>query len=147
MNATLPDNPLGLDGFEFVEFTSPDPDAMADLFEKLGFVHAGNHRRIEVRHYVQGDVNFLLNMEPVGHADAFRKAHGPSASAMAFRVRDAREALKLAVERGAVQVEGAYGYPAIEGIGGSWLYLIDGYGKDSLYDSDFEPVAGSARKR
>jgi 4-hydroxyphenylpyruvate dioxygenase len=143
MNASLPDNPLGLDGFEFVEFTSPDPEAMAALFEKLGFVHAGTHRRIAVRRYAQGDINFLLNMEPVGHADDFRKAHGPSASAMAFRVKDARAALKLAVERGAVQVEGEYGYPAIEGIGGSWLYLIDRYGADSIYDSDFEPAAGA----
>ncbi|HEX8643358.1 MAG TPA: 4-hydroxyphenylpyruvate dioxygenase [Allosphingosinicella sp.] len=146
MNATLPDNPLGLDGFEFVEFTSPDPEALADLFEKLGFVHAGTHRRLKVRRYAQGDVNFLLNMEPVGHAEEFRKAHGPSASAMAFRVGDAREALKLAVERGAVTVEGAYGYPAIEGIGGSLLYLIDRYGKDSIYDSDFEPVAGASAR-
>jgi 4-hydroxyphenylpyruvate dioxygenase len=140
MNATLQDNPLGLDGFEFVEFTSPDPEALAGLFDKLGFVHAGDHRRIKVRRYAQGDVNFLLNMEPVGHADAFRQAHGPSASAMAFRVKDARAALKLAVERGATQVEGEYGWPAIEGIGGSHLYLIDRYGESTLYDSDFAPV-------
>ncbi|HEX8262274.1 MAG TPA: 4-hydroxyphenylpyruvate dioxygenase [Allosphingosinicella sp.] len=139
------DNPLGLDGFEFVEFTSPDPEAMADLFVKLGFVHAGNHRRIDVRHYAQGDINFLLNMEAVGHADEFRRAHGPSASAMAFRVRDSREALRMAVERGAVAAEGAYGYPAIEGIGGSLLYLVDRYGAETLYDSDFAPVGDGAR--
>jgi 4-hydroxyphenylpyruvate dioxygenase len=143
MNAMPHENPLRLDGFEFVEFTSPDPEAMARLFEKLGFTHSGNHRRIAVRHYRQGDVNFLLNMEAVGHADEFRRAHGPSASAMAFRVADAREALRLAVERGAVQVEGEYGYPCIEGIGGSWLYLIDRYGSETIYDSDFEPVAGA----
>ena len=145
MTAAPHDNPLGLDGFEFVEFTSPDPDAMAGLFEKLGFVHAGDHRRIKVRHFRQGDINFLLNMEPVGHADEFRKAHGPSASAMAFRVRDARAALRLAVERGATEVEGEYGWPAIEGIGGSYLYLIDRYGEQTIYDSDFAPVAGVAR--
>ena len=139
------DNPLGLDGFEFVEFTSPDPEAMADLFVKLGFVHAGDHRRIDVRHYAQGDINFLLNMEAVGHADEFRRAHGPSASAMAFRVRDSREALRMAVERGAVAAEGAYGYPAIEGIGGSLLYLVDRYGAVTLYDSDFAPVGDGAR--
>jgi 4-hydroxyphenylpyruvate dioxygenase len=143
MTASPHDNPLGLDGFEFVEFTSPEPEAMAGLFEKLGFVHSGSHRRIAVRHYRQGDINFLLNMEEVGHADDFRCAHGPSASAMAFRVRDAREALRLAVERGATPVEGEYGYPAIEGIGGSWLYLIDRYGESTIYDSDFEPVAGA----
>jgi 4-hydroxyphenylpyruvate dioxygenase len=146
MNATTIDNPLGLDGFEFVEFTSPDPETMADLFVKLGFVHAGTHRRIDVRHYAQGDINFLLNMQPVGHADEFRKAHGPSASAMGFRVKDAREALRLAVERGAKVVEGDYGYPAIEGIGGSYLYLIDVYGERSMYDSDFAAVDGAERQ-
>jgi 4-hydroxyphenylpyruvate dioxygenase len=145
MTATPQDNPLGLDGFEFVEFTSPDPEAMADLFVKLGFVHASDHRRINVRHYAQGDINFLLNMEKIGHADDFRRAHGPSASAMAFRVKDAREALRMAVERGAVAVEGEYGYPAIEGIGGSWLYLIDRYGTETIYDSDFEPVGEAGR--
>jgi 4-hydroxyphenylpyruvate dioxygenase len=138
MTAPHSDNPLGLDGFEFVEFTSPDPEALAGLFEKLGFRHAGDHRRLAVRHYQQGDVNFLLQMEPVGHADEFRKAHGPSASAMAFRVEDSAKAMKLAVERGAEQVEGDYGYPAICGIGGSLLYLIDRYGAgNDIYASDF----------
>ncbi len=144
MTAPAYDNPLGLDGFEFVEFTSPDPEALAGLFEKLGFVHAGDHRRLAVRHYRQGDVNFLLQMEPVGHADEFRKVHGPSASAMAFRVKDAAEALKLALDRGAVQVEGDYGYPAISGIGGSLLYLIDRYGPaDNIYASDFTPTGNA----
>jgi 4-hydroxyphenylpyruvate dioxygenase len=146
MTATPHDNPLGLDGFEFVEFTSPDPEALAGLFEKLGFVHAGNHRRIAVRRYAQGDINFLVNMEPVGHADEFRKAHGPSASAMAFRVKDTRAALRMAVERGAKEVEGGYGYPAIEGIGGSLLYLIDRYGENDIYGSDFETVGNPERQ-
>ena len=143
MNAPAPDNPLGLDGFEFVEFTSPDPEAMAGLFIQLGFTHLADHKRLAVRRYAQGDINFLLNMEPKGHADEFRRDHGPSASAMAFRVRDAREALKLAAERGASPVEGEYGWPAIEGIGGSYLYLVDRSGKESLYDKDFTPVAGA----
>ena len=139
------ENPLGLDGFEFVEFTSPDPEAMAGLFAKLGFAHNGNHKKLKVRRYSQGDINFLLNMETAGHADEFRQAHGPSASAMAFRVEDAAKALELAVERGATAIEGEYGCPAIEGIGGSYLYLIDRYGKDSIYDSDFDPIEGAER--
>ena len=65
---TARENPIGLDGFEFVEFTSPDPDAMAGLFARLGFTHVGNHRTKAIRHYCQGDINFLLNMEPEGHA-------------------------------------------------------------------------------
>ncbi|MFL6843800.1 MAG: 4-hydroxyphenylpyruvate dioxygenase [Allosphingosinicella sp.] len=131
------DNPLGLDGFEFVEFTSPDPEALAGLFRCLGFAHRSDHKTKRVRHYAQGDINFLLNMEPSGHAEDFRGAHGPSASAMAFRVQDSEKALALALERGATRVEGDYGLPAIEGIGGSYLYLVDRYGAETIYDRDF----------
>jgi 4-hydroxyphenylpyruvate dioxygenase len=147
---TAHDNPLGLDGFEFVEFTSPDPEAMADLFTRLGFTHVGNHVSKNVRHYAQGDINFILNMEPVGQPAEFRRAHGPSANGMAFRVRDAREAFKLAIERGAVPVEmprgpGELDIPALEGIGGSYLYLVDRYGSEQIYDVDFAPVPGATR--
>jgi 4-hydroxyphenylpyruvate dioxygenase len=140
------ENPLGLDGFEFVEFTSPDPEAMAGLFTALGFTHYSKHKTRNVRHYTQGDINFLLNMEENGHAAEFRQAHGPSASAMAFRVQDAKKAFDMAVERGATPVEGLYGYPAIEGIGGSYLYLVDRYGSDTIYGSDFEPMPGATRE-
>ena len=86
---TARENPIGLDGFEFVEFTSPDPGAMAAMFNMLGFTHVGNHRSKNVRHYAQGDINFILNMEPAGQVADFRTAHGPSANGMAFRVEDA----------------------------------------------------------
>jgi 4-hydroxyphenylpyruvate dioxygenase len=104
-----------------------------------------------VLRYKQGDINFLLNMEPEGQAAAFRDAHGPSANAMAFRVRDAAEALKLAIERGAREVKGPVGpmelyIPAIEGIGGSYLYLVDRYGAHEIYDVDFVPIEGAAEK-
>jgi 4-hydroxyphenylpyruvate dioxygenase-like putative hemolysin len=99
--AQLHENPLGLDGFEFVEFTSPDPEALAGLFTGMGFTHLGNHKTKNVRRYGQGDINFILNMEPSGQAAAFRKAHGPSANGMAFRVKNARQAFEMAVERGA----------------------------------------------
>ena len=142
------ENPLGLDGFEFVEFTSPDPEALGDLFVRLGFTHSHDHKSKQVRRYVQGDINFLLNMEPAGHAEQFRGEHGPSASAMAFRVADAAKALSMAVERGATAVEGEYGLPAIEGIGGSYLYLVDRYGAETIYDQAFAatgnaPAAGA----
>jgi 4-hydroxyphenylpyruvate dioxygenase len=142
---TVHDNPLGLDGFEFVEFTSPDPEALAGLFTKLGFAHVGNHRSRNIRHYAQGDVNFLLNMDESGQAADFRQAHGPSASAMAFRVKDAEQAIQLAVERGATTVDGNYGTPAIEGIGGSYLYLVDREGARRLYEEAFETVPGTTR--
>jgi len=142
---TAHENPLGLDGFEFVEFTSPDPEALAGLFTKLGFDHLSNHKSRNIRHYAQGDINFLLNLDESGQAAEFRGAHGPSASAMAFRVKDAQHAIELAVQRGATRVEGVYGVPAIEGIGGSYLYLVDRYGETSLYDEAFEPVPGAVR--
>lgn len=138
-------NPMGLDGFEFVEFTSPDPQAMADLFDKLGFTHVGTHKTKNVRRYAQGDINFLLNMESAGQVAGFRDAHGPSANAMAFRVADGAKALDLAVQGGATPVTGERGpgeldIPAIEGIGGANLYLVDRHGGETIYDTDFEPT-------
>jgi 4-hydroxyphenylpyruvate dioxygenase len=140
-------NPLGLDGFEFVEFTSPDPEALADLFVNLGFTHVADHRSSRVRVYEQGEIRFLINMEEGGHAGTFRGAHGPSASAMAFRVADAAQALEMAVERGAVRVEGDYGLPAIEGIGGSCLYLVDASAAEALYRDGFEPLPGADKAK
>ncbi len=142
------DNPLGTDGFEFVEFTSPEPERLKDLFEKMGFTAVSRHRSKNVLRFRQGDINFILNMEPSGQAAAFRDIHGPSANAMAFRVRDAASALKLAVERGAKAVAGPVGpmelnIPAIEGIGGSNLYLVDRYGAQEIYDVDFVPIEGA----
>jgi 4-hydroxyphenylpyruvate dioxygenase len=147
---TQRENPIGLDGFEFVEFTSPDPEALAGLFVKLGFTHVGNHVSKNVRHYAQGDINFILNMEPSGQPADFRRAHGPSANGMAFRVKDAKRALALALERGAVRAEtvrgpGELDIPALEGIGGSHLYLVDRYGAEQIYDTDFVPVPGAGR--
>ena len=138
---TARENPIGLDGFAFVEFTSPEPEAMADLFSRLGFTHVGNHRSRAIRHYCQGGIHFLLNMEPAGHADAFRRAHGPSASAMAFRVKDGEQALKLAVERGATATSGDLDLPVLEGIGGSYLYLVDEEAAAALFERDFDAIA------
>ncbi len=141
------DNPMGLDGFEFVEFTSPDPEAMADLFEKMGFTHVGTHKSKNVRRYAQGDINFLLNMDDAGQVAGFRNAHGPSANAMAFRVADGEAAVRMAVEKGAVEVKGEHGpdeldIPAIEGIGGANLYLVDR--KSNIYETDFTPTGKGA---
>src|SRR5690349_23119994 len=87
------DNPLGTDGFEFVEFTSPEPEKLKGLFELMGFAAVAKHRSKNVLRFRQGDINFLLNMAPSGQAAEFRAAHGPSANAMAFRVKDAGLAL------------------------------------------------------
>lgn len=145
------ENPLGTDGFEFVEFTSPDPEALAERFALLGFTAIGRHRSKNVTHFRQGDINFLVNMEPSGQPADFRGKHGASANAMAFRVRDAALAFELAIERGAKPVAGPVGpmelnIPAIEGIGGSNLYLVDRYGAQEIYDVDFVPIEGAAAK-
>ncbi len=144
------DNPLGLDGFEFVEFTSPEPERLGALFEKLGFTHVATHRSKKVRRYAQGDINFLLNFEDEGQVAEFRGIHGPSANAMAFRVKDAAFALAEALARGAEPVAGRVGpmelnIPAIRGIGGANLYLVDRYGAHEIYDVDFVPVPGAGR--
>lgn len=143
------DNPLGTDGFEFVEFTSPEPEKLKGLLEMMGFTAVSKHRSKNVLRFRQGDINFILNMEASGQPADFRQVHGPSANAMAFRVKDAAEALKLAVERGAVAVTGPVGpmelnIPAIEGIGGSNLYLVDRYGAQEIYDVDFVAIDGAA---
>src|ERR1044071_9505660 len=142
------DNPLGTDGFEFVEFTSPEPERLKGLFELMGFTAVSKHRSKNVLRFRQGDINFILNMEPEGQPAEFRAVHGPSANAMAFRVKDAAAALKLAIARGAKAVQGPVGpmelnIPAIEGIGGSNLYLVDRYGAQEIYDVDFVPLPGA----
>jgi 4-hydroxyphenylpyruvate dioxygenase len=142
------ENPLGTDGFEFVEFTSPEPERLKGLFELMGFTATQRHRSKNVLRFRQGDINFILNMEPSGQPADFRQVHGPSANAMAFRVKDAARALQLAVERGATPVQGLVGpmelnIPAIEGIGGSNLYLVDRYGAQEIYDVDFVPIEGA----
>jgi 4-hydroxyphenylpyruvate dioxygenase len=136
-------NPMGTDGFEFVEFTGPDMPALETLFTRLGFRAVARHRSKQVALWRQGEVNFILNAEPDSFAQAFQRVHGPSACAMAFRVADARAAFDRAIALGAKPVTGKVGpmelnIPAIEGIGGSLLYFVDRYGaRGSIYDVDF----------
>jgi 4-hydroxyphenylpyruvate dioxygenase len=146
------ENPMGTDGFEFVEYAAPDPELLRNLFTKMGFPVVANHRRKNVTLHRQGDINFIINAEPDSFAQRFAAAHGPSACAMAFRVKDANHALNRAIDLGADPVECDVGpmelcLPAIEGIGGSRLYLIDRYGdKGSIYDVDFVFEEGWERK-
>jgi 4-hydroxyphenylpyruvate dioxygenase len=146
--ASLWDNPMGTDGFEFVEYTAPDTAALASLFEMMGFTAVARHRSKDVTLYRQGDVNFVVDAEPDSFAQAFARVHGPSVCAMAFRVRDAAKAYKRAIELGARPVHSKVGpmelnIPAIEGIGGSVIYLVDRYGERSIYDVDFLPISGA----
>lgn len=141
-------NPMGLDGFEFCEFTAPDLDRMAKQLEQFGFVAASKHRTRDVVRYKQGRINLLLNRIPDAHAADFAAQHGPSASGMAFRVADAKAAFDAAVARGAKPADASRGVLgegyALEGIGGSMLYLVDRHGAaGSLYD-DWDAVPGAA---
>ncbi len=138
-------NPMGTDGFEFVEYAAPDPQLLRSLFERLGFPVVARHRSKNVTLHSQGDINFVINAEPQSFAQRFAQAHGPCVCAMAFRVRDAAAAFERAVSLGAEPHRSSVGpmelnIPAIVGIGGSLIYFVDRYGDHSIYDVDFKPV-------
>ncbi len=145
------ENPMGLNGFEFVEFASPEPGVLEPVFKALGFTAVARHRSKNVTLYRQGDINFILNEEPNSHAYYFAQEHGPSACGMAFRVKDSHHAYARALELGAQPLEIPTGpmelrLPAIKGIGGAPLYLIDRYTDDNnIYDIDFEFFEGVDR--
>ena len=150
--ADLFENPMGLDGFEFVEFTAPQEGVLEPVFEVMGFTKVAVHRSKNVSLWRQGDINFITNYEPGSHAFYYGREHGPSACGMAFRVRDARAAYARALECGAEPVEVETGpmelrLPAIKGIGGATVYLIDRYEEGvSIYDIDFTWLEGVDRK-
>jgi 4-hydroxyphenylpyruvate dioxygenase len=141
-------NPMGTDGFEFIEYTAPDPAELGRLFESMGFTAVAKHRSKDVTLYRQGDVNFIVNSEPASFAQGFARVHGPSICAIAFRVKNAAQAYKRAQSLGAWGVENRVGpmelnIPAIKGIGDSLIYLVDRYGpKGTIYDVDFEYLPG-----
>ncbi|HMS26906.1 MAG TPA: 4-hydroxyphenylpyruvate dioxygenase [Burkholderiaceae bacterium] len=142
--ADLFENPMGLMGFEFVEFASPAPNVLEPLFEKMGFSLVAKHRSKDVVLYRQGDINFIVNREPKSQAWYFAAEHGAAACSMAFRVKDSHKAYARALELGAQPIDIPTGpmelrLPAIKGIGGAPLYLIDRFedGK-SIYDIDFD---------
>lgn len=145
------ENPLGLDGFEFVEWASPEPNVLEPLFEKMGFSKIAVHRSKDVTLYRQGEVNYIINNEKNSPAAYFAEEHGPCACGLAFRVKDAHKAYELALKRGAQPIEIATGpmelrLPAVKGIGGAPLYLIDRYGDESsIYDIDFVYLDGVDR--
>ncbi len=149
--ADLFENPMGLDGFEFVEFASVERGILEPIFETLGFTLVAKHRSKDTVLYRQGDINFIINYEPKSDAHYFAEEHGPSACGMAFRVKDAQKAYQRALDLGAQPIEIPTGpmelrLPAIKGIGGAPLYLIDRYQDgSSIYDIDFEFVDGVDR--
>jgi len=134
------DNPAGTDGFEFVEFAHPDPQALRDSFAKMGYTHVASHKSKAVELWQQGDISYLINAEPDSHAAQFITEHGPCAPSMGWRVVDARHAFDHAVKNGATPYEGdgkTMDAPAIVGIGGSLIYFFDTYHDQSVYNDEF----------
>ncbi|MEP2640536.1 4-hydroxyphenylpyruvate dioxygenase [Roseobacter sp.] len=141
-----PDNPAGTDGFEFVEFAHPDPQALRDLFGRMGYVHVANHKSKQVELWQQGDITYILNAEPNSFGARFVGTHGPCAPSMGWRVVDAQVAFDHAVSCGAEPYEGAdkvLDVPAIMGIGGSLLYFVDQYYDISPYNAEYDWIAQS----
>jgi 4-hydroxyphenylpyruvate dioxygenase len=159
MQVSTWDNPVGTDGFEFIEYTAPDPKALGKLFEQMGFTAVARHRHKDVTLYRQGEINFIVNGEQDSFAQRFARLHGPSICAIAFRVQDAAKAYQQALEKGAWGFDNKTGpmelnIPAIKGIGDSLIYFVDRWrgkngaepnsiGNIDIYDVDFEPIAGA----
>jgi 4-hydroxyphenylpyruvate dioxygenase len=136
-----PENPAGTDGFAFVEFAHPDPDALRTLFGRMGYVPTASHKTRAIELWQQGDITYVLNNEPGSHARQFADRHGPCAPSMGWRVVDAAHAFAHAVANGATPYEGpgkALDLPAIVGIGGSLLYFADRYGDTNPFDAEFD---------
>ncbi|MDQ2064991.1 4-hydroxyphenylpyruvate dioxygenase [Xinfangfangia sp. CPCC 101601] len=135
------ENPAGTDGFEFVEFSHPEPQELRDLFHRMGFVMTARHKHRAIELWQQGDITYVLNDDPQSHARNFVEEHGPCAPSMGWRVVDAQHAFDHAVKSGAEPFTGVktFDWPAIVGIGGSLIYFTDQYGAGAdPWGADFE---------
>lgn len=142
-------NPIGLDGIEFIEYATLKPQALGQVLEMMGFRPVARHRSREVTLYRQGALNIVVNAHPPDALGASHGADHPGISAIALRVRSARAAREYVLERGGWEVPGhpdamELNIPAIHGVGGSRIYLIDRYQDFSIYDVDFITIPGAA---
>ncbi len=152
MQVTTFENPMGIDGFEFVEFAAPAGRGgeLHDYFRKMGFTAVLRHKTRAITVYRQGGVNFLVNEEPDSFAAEFAAKHGPCACGFAIRFqKPAAEVLSAALSNGAEEASHlaatrAVQAPVIKGIGDCMLYLVDRYGANgSVYDADYEAIEGA----
>ena len=126
-------NPTGLKGIEFVEYASPKPEMLHELFLQFGFSKTLESKDKTLDYYNQNDIHFIVNKRMNGHAHAFKTLHGPSICSMGFRVENAPVAYAEAVKRGARSANGDYDLPAIYGIGDSLIYFVDHFTDKELY--------------
>lgn len=136
-------NPCGLNGVDFIEYSGPDAKYFENLFSQLGFSEVGQVPGKQIKLFRQGDINFILNCEPNTFSAGFAKAHGPCISSTGFRVGDATKAFEMAIQRGAKAYDGneasrgATPFLAIYGIGDSLIYFIDQKNHTELYEKNF----------
>ncbi|MCO5141582.1 MAG: 4-hydroxyphenylpyruvate dioxygenase [Oligoflexia bacterium] len=122
------DNPAGIEGMAFIEYSSPKPDELRSLFQRLGFSRTAKSKTTALEMYEQNECVFLLNTEKNSFAEKFHNGHGPSICSMGWRVKNAKKAFEHALKNGARPFEGKDGsvsFPAIYGIGDSLIYFID----------------------
>ena len=139
-----PLNPLGVDGIEFIEYATSQPQAFGALLQQMGFAAVARHRSREVVLYRQGAMNVIVNSHGAGPAS-------PAVAAIALRVRDAGAAYHRSLDLGAWEIEThaaamELNIPGIHGVGESLVYFVDRYRDFSIYDVDFVPLAATAAK-
>ncbi|PUA16600.1 4-hydroxyphenylpyruvate dioxygenase [Glaciimonas sp. PCH181] len=140
-----PNNPLGIDGIEFIEYATAQPLALGALLEQMGFVPTARHRSREVTLYRQGTMNVIVNADPRALSQSDTDPQSTVISAIALRVRDADAAYRHAIAMGAWAIETRAGVmelniPGVHGVGDSILYFVDRFRDFSIYDVDFKPI-------
>lgn len=123
------DNPCGLDGFAFLEFSGPDHQKIQQQFLDMGFQAVATHQKQDITLYQQSQIQFIVNAATNSQAATHAATHGPGACAMGFKVHDAKAAFEYAITHGATAFEDCqhahHGLPAIQAIGGSVIYFVD----------------------
>jgi 4-hydroxyphenylpyruvate dioxygenase len=121
------ENPCGLDGFAFLEFSSPNPQHIHEVFRNMGFTQIASHPNQKLDYWQQNKIHFICNQIENSQAAEHAKRHKAGACAMGFKVLDAKKSFEIAINRGAkaAQQHPIYNLLAIEGIGGSVIYFAD----------------------
>lgn len=142
-----PPNPIGMDGIEFIEFTTSRPQALGGVLERMGFRPVARHRSREVEVYRQGSMNIIINSQATDIPRTVEPVERPIISALAIRVRDADAAYRKALDLGAWEIPIRaraleLNIPGIHGVGESLIYFVDRYDEFSIYDIDFRAIPG-----